>query len=481
MPTMTLDTTARWSYNGYGTDKEIAIFRNPSNSLKATVNSLSVYLGTVVGTCTAGEVASGDGSPFYTWITISGKKSNENYIANRVGITSFGSSGTYPIRSQTIMYTFTFKDNEVIIPPGGSASVLIRCPSTSDVKVLAMNANSQKDNGKSIVIEYKNIEDKKPTPENVSIKLQDATSYTATSIDFVVTSASSATNCNVILDGKTIVSNASMSNNRYYGRCSVTRTTNVNSGTHKLETQCRNGNSDWSGWVSCGVDCTVPSFIGNEPSIIVTSQTSGTLQFKSNYDVNFTIGTTAGTAYKDTNYSGPITLSSNSIKNYALEIKRKDNVKITNSATISGVDTTPPKITLTYELYGTTCYITAVADSECENWSYTCYERGSSSKIPVNIAGRGKTITATIKNLDPYTDGKVYEIYVQATKTANKIQGKSNYVYPEVIGGARIYDENEPGSIEDKYKSASIYIWLDGTWRSCMPYIYDNGKWKLGL
>lgn len=477
MAVIQIDSTNGWSYNGEGKYNSIAKFTNPDSKLKASISSIEAYLGTIKGTCTWGRNATGNGTPFYTDIEIDGIVSNSKYIDNVVGIKS-GDGGYYPDRAQIQKsYIFTF-NTPVIIQPKRTVDINIKCPSTGDGHVIAFNGVSSKSNGHYVTITYELVPDKQPTPSAPTISLQSNTSFTATSIDFTVTCSSKATHCDVYLDGSKVKSNATMSNNRYSGSVTVSRTTNTTNGNHRLYAFCRNDNSDWSSASNqLYVDCTVPSIYN--ASITPKSSNSGTLSFTSNYNVNYSLdNSTVRSVNKNTNPQATVTLISNDkTHRYLLEVKRQDNTKITNSTYISGVNTTPPNIVLTYEVYGTTCYITAKADCQCSNWVYTWKVKGSSSSSSKSVNTTGTSISAVIEKLDPGSNGQTYEIVVTAKKVENGITGESNKVFPEIIGGVEIFDE-----IQNKYKSATIYVWLNGEWRRCLPYVYEtsSNRWKLG-
>ena len=505
---MNVDRDNGWSYNGTGSLQNLTTFNNPSSTLKAYISRIDLYAGTVDGVCDVvnGTYSYGNGSPFDTHLEIGNYSSDTVRITRRTGTVYQSGVGTYPDWAQTDKYTFTFSP-EAVVSPGQSIRIRILCPSyPSNNQTLTINATSGRTNGKSISIYYENRPDKKKTPNTPSVSLQNSTSYTATTIDYVVTCSSTATHCNVKIyeengNTRTIVSNGVMTNNRYYGSCTVQRAVGYGNGLHYIVASCRNDNSDWTNdSTPLRVDCSVPRI--ESPKITTLSQTTGTLQFTSDYNVRFYLNnrylddTTAEVDPKK-----EVALSSGTVGDYTLEVRRSDNNKITNSTTIYNVSTVPPKIVLTYKLYGDVCYITVTADSSCNEWRYfygVVGEPKQEVKVKIDNEATGTSrITSIIENLSVGENGyQTYEIYAQAKKVSNNIEGTSNTVYPEISGGIRIYDEDEPvppvPSGEDpekwgekanlfRYKSATIYIWHDGSWKRYLPYVYSEKEWKLGL
>lgn len=454
MATMTLESTANWSYNATAKLTSIVTFKNPSSSERAEISSIVLYLGSVNGTCTAGRVVTGNGSPITTYLSINGTTSNNVTVTRVTGVTD---NPSYPIISQTDAYTFTFSP-AVSIAANSSASVLIQCPSGG--KVLAFNGKTKRDNGttkpngKPVTIYYENIPNIAPSPTSVTIS---CTSFTATKISWKVTTGSTATDCRVYLDGS-LNSTNSMSGNSASGTIS-----SVTSTVHTLRAEAKNNNSSWVGSNTITVDCTIPSIYNAR--ITPSSSTKGVLSFTSDYNINYSLdGTSLGSVNADVNPNKTVTLSNNQLASYTLSIARRDNTSITNSTIINNVDTRVPIITLSYKVNGTSCTFTATSNTTCNNWYYTL--DGAATSITNTST---TSVSGTINNLQV---NKTYTLIVYATKVSNNLQGVSNSVYPKATGCARIFDNNTS-------KVASIYIWVNGKWVPAIPYIWDNGVWKL--
>lgn len=446
MATMTLKSTSGWSYNATGKLTSIVTFKNPSSSERAEISSVVLYLGTVNGTCTAGDKVTGNGGSYTTYLSINETKSNTLTISKVMGVTG---NPSYPIVSQAQAYTFTFNP-AASVPANGSASILIQTPSGG--KVMGFN-------GKSITITYQNIPNIAPAPTSVTIS---CTSFTATSINWRVSTGSAATECRVYLDGS-LNSTKSMSGNSATGTMSSVRST-----THTLRAEARNRNSGWVGSNTITVDCTIPSIYNAR--ITPTSTATGTLSFTSNYNVNYSLeNVSLGTVNRNVNPNRPVNLKNNSLANYTLKIARTDNTVITNSTVITNVDARGPVITLSYTVTGTTCSVTATADSTCRDWTYSL--DGTSYSIS---AGSTNRVTFTINNM---TVNHRYTLIVYATRVSSGLRGSSSPVYPEPKGCVRIFDNNGNGSAASVY----IYVASRGSWVQAIPYVWQDGYgWRMG-
>lgn len=227
----------------------------------------------------------------------------------------------------------------------------------------------------------------------------------------------------------------------------------------------RTGSSTYSNTVSQQYDCTIPPIYNAK--ISPNSSTIGILSFTSSYNVQYYLDNNyLGTVNKNTNPNKSVSLKNNSLSNYTLKIARTDNTAITNSTTISNVDSRVPRITVSYNITGTTCTVTATADSTCNNWYYTL--DGVRYNLP---SGSRSSITFTIKNM---IVNHTYTLIVYATRTSSGLQGSSTPVYPEPKGCIRIFDGGSS-------KAASVYIWIPSRgWVAAIPYVWDDGEWKMG-
>ena len=290
-----------------------------------------------------------------------------------------------------------------------------------------------------------------PKPSSCTIT---CTSFTATTITYSISTGSTATNYRVYLDGSLT------------SATSRTGTLSVSSRTHTIRAEARNGASDWTGSNTVSVDCTRPSIYNAR--ITPTSSNTGTLSFTSNYRVNYNLGgTNLGTVNANSNPNKSVSLNSNTLRSYTLNVQRADNTAITNSTTISNVDTRLATIQLSYKISGTTFTLTATASAACYNWYYVLdgvsYFISSSST---------SSVTATISNL---TVNKQYSLYVYATRSSSGLRSTSNTVYPKATGSSRIWTGNS-------YSSCVVYICTNpsrNTWTMAIPYVWDNGGWKI--
>lgn len=241
---------------------------------------------------------------------------------------------------------------------------------------------------------------------------------------------------------------------------------NVSSTTHKLTVRGRRaGTNTYGTSSSVTYDCTRPSIYNAR--ITPTSINRGTLSFTSNYDIQYNLSgnSTTWVVAKNTNPNVSVNLTSNSLSSYTLTVARRDNTAITNSTTITNVDSRAPTITLSYKVTGTSCTFTATSNTTCNNWYYTL--NGTRYSI---TSGNTSSVTVTISNLQV---NKTYTLIVYATKVSNGIRGNSPSAYPKAVGCARIFDGGTT-------KSAAVYIYINGRWNAAIPYVWDNGRWKMG-
>lgn len=467
MAQMNIESTAGWSYNGKDVVAPICTFKNPSNTEKAEIYSVTLYLGTVRGTCTAGDHAYGDGGSFDTYVSIEGQKSEWQPITNVIGVIS-GSTGTYPNYEQmTQAYTFRFS-SAVVIPAGTNATISIKTPSTANSKVLALNGKttfsngSPISNGKQITVEYANVPNIAPKPTNVFITCTD---YTAERISWKAGCSGSVTNYKVYLDDVVKYNQNTTAN-------SITSSfINVSSSWHHIRVEVKNSNSEWVSSNTVYVDCTIPPI--EDPNIQVTTTNKGILKFTSTYDVRYFLdGTALGSVKANTNPQKTVTLKNNTISNYVLKVARSDNNKIENSRTIKNVDSTVAKITLTVNAQGGANYV-VTADKECSSWTYTITDSNNEVQKTYTIStpSGARQINGSLSNLEL---NKKYYMQFKATTKSSGLEAKSNICPFELSGGAQI---NTSDSNNASWKSAIPYVYDNGKWNQLIPYIWDGTEW----
>lgn len=466
MAQMNIESTAGWSYNGRDVVAPICTFRNPSNTEKAEIYSVRLYLGTVRGTCTAGDRAYGDGGAFDTYVNIGGQNSSTLTVSHVVGVTS-SSSGSYPNYAQMTERYYDFKfEPAVVILAGTNATISIKTPSTANSKVLALNGKttfsngSPNPNGKQITVEYANVPNIAPKPTNVSIICTD---YTATRITWKAGCSGNVTNYKVYLDDVIKYSQDTTAN-------SITSSFSVSSSWHSIRVEVKNSNSEWVQSSPVYVDCTIPPI--KDPKIEVTTTNKGVLNFTSTYDVRYFLDNTdLGSVKAGTNPKKTVTLKNNTISNYMLKVLRSDNNKIENSRSINNVDSIAAKLVLNAQVQGTSVVYEVTADKVCTVWDYVVYD--DNLHIVRNGTVTSKTgtlsIKGTIKGLEL---NKEYSLQFQAERKDNGVVSKSNTYRFETNGCVRIKVDNS-----QSWKIGIPYVYDNGKWNQLIPYIWNGTEW----
>lgn len=450
MAQITITYNPGFSYNGTNKEETIATFDNSNRSERVEISSVSVYMGSINGRCywPGGSTSTGNGGPFQTYVLINGTKSEIITVNNVVNTYNTSNGGTLPYLDQTRSYTLTFNP-AVSVPARSIATIKLKMP-RSGGQSMAYNWRN------GVTVTYTVIPNIAPSPTNVTIS---CTGFTSNSINWKVTTGSTATDCRVYLDNS-LHTTKGMSGTSVFGTMSSVKST-----THTIRAECKNSNSNWVGSNTVVVDCTIPPIYNAK--ISPNSSTTGTLSFTSSYNVQYYLDNNyLGTVNRNTNPNKSVSLKNNSLSNYTLKIARTDNTAITNSTTISNVDSRVPRITVSYNIIGTTCTVTATADSTCNNWYYTL--DGVRYNLP---SGSRSSITFTIENM---IVNHTYKLIVYATRTSSGLQGSSTPVYPEPKGCIRIFDGGNS-------KAASVYIWIPSRgWVAAIPYVWDDGEWKMG-
>lgn len=462
MAQMTIESTSGFSYNGTGDNAPIATFRNPSNSERAEISSLVIYLGSVRGTCTWGTIAYGDGGPFSTYVTINSVRSSSVTVNNTVG-TYTGRGGVTPDLGGTRAYTFTFS-SPVSVAAGSSATIYIQTPSTSNSKVMAFNGRTTYINGnhnpdgRAMTLTYTNIPNIAPAPSSVKIQCTD---YDANSITWKVTVSGSVTNYEIYRD-----------NNRVSTQSTTSKTltgtmTGVSSSFHNIYARAKNSNSAWVDSNVVTVDCTRPPI--NNASIRVITRNQGILNFTSTYQVQYLLNNTLlGTVNANTSPNATVNLNSNSISNYLLEVKRNDNKKINNTLTLKNVDSTVASITLNLTVEGMQVNYNARASKSCRAWQYRVLDERY-------VQVKSGTITnSTVTQVSSYLTGlevnKKYYLQVAAVTQSSGLATESNMVQFELKGCSRIWDGNE-------WTVGIAYVYDNDQWKQVIPYVWNGNEW----
>lgn len=449
-----------WSYSGDNRLNYLGTFRNPSSSEKAEINSLTVYIGTIRGECSWGDYVYGDGSSFSTYMKAGSYSSNSRTVSNVV-TTSLGAGGYTPNTSQCKACTFTFS-TPAVVSPGSSADLYIWCPSAGNNQAIAYRRYEPY----GITVSYQNIPNKKPNPTSVSITYTD---FTANSINWKVTTGSTATSCEVYLDD-VYKGTYSLSGNTATGVFS-----SISSSVHYIKASAVNGNSDrvWSSRVT--VDCTTPPI--NNLSITPTASNKGTLNFTSTYGVNYTLkgadGITYATGRVDANKNpkAQVSLRNNSTQKYTLYISRIDNSKIGNSKSTGDVSTRVAVISLTGEPGGLVYNFTATSDITCNKWNYVLRQLSSgATSSAVYKVDDATSASGIIRNLEANT---TYELYVEAVTKVSGIAAKSNVLRFTPQGFVRIAS----GASDGTQYTVFVYDDIDKKWKALVPYVWDGNNW----
>ena len=469
MAQMTIESTARFSYSGSGANESIATFKNPSNSERAEISSLVIYLGSVKGTCTWGDVVYGDGDSFSTYITINNVRSSIVTVNNTVG-TYTGSGGTAADLGDTRPYTFTF-NSPVSVGAGNSATIYIRTPSASNDKVMAFNGKTtyssggHNPKGRAMVLTYTNIPNIAPQPSNVRIECTD---WDATNISWKVTTSGSVTSYEIYRDNVRIsTQNTSLT--------TLTGTmTGVTSSFHNIYARAKNSNSAWVDSNVVTVDCTIPPI--NNASIKVTSTNQGILNFTSTYQVQYLLNNILlGTLNAGSTPNKIVTLNNNSLSSYVLQVYRTDNVKITNKIILNNVDTRVATLNLSLTTQGTQVDYTCKADYSCRAWQYRIYN-ANMGIIKTGIITTGTVISVTTELPQEVVSELQFNTpyYLQVTAIINSsgLLAESNLVMFTLQGVGRIWNGQT-------WKNGTAYVYYNEDWRLVIPYIYDGKDWVM--
>ena len=115
------------SYASYGPfmDQAIITYTN-TGTLAQLVHSITMPLGTGLGTYTAGSTVTGDGSAITFYVTAYGQESSHVTVSNQVGVAG---SPSYPPRSQMVAQTINFSGT-VRVEPGATVSFLFASNTT---------------------------------------------------------------------------------------------------------------------------------------------------------------------------------------------------------------------------------------------------------------------------------------------------------------------------------------------------------------
>lgn len=451
-----------WSYSGDNKLNYIGTFRNPSSSERAEIHSLTVHIGTIKGECSWGDHLYGNGSSFLTYMK-AGSYTSESRTVSNVVTTYRGSGGYTPNQSKCQPYTFTFSP-PAVVSARSSADLYIWCPSAGNNQAIAYRRFEPY----GITVSYTNVPNKKPNPSSVSITYTD---FTANSINWKVTTGSTATSCKVYLDD-VYKGTYSLSGNTAQGVFS-----GVSSSVHRLKAYAVNDNSDWVESSAVYVDCTIPPI--NNLSVKPTSSNKGTLNFTSTYNVNYTLKGYDGITYAtgkvnaNTNPGAQVSLRNNSEQKYTLYITRIDNSKIGNSKSTETIYTRVAVIKLTGEPGGLLYNFKATSDIMCNNWKYILKDVTTGDKrTGVYNTTDTTSTTGVIRNLKLNI---VYELYVEALTSVSGLASKSNTLRFIPQGFARISE----GTTGDDGKLYTVFVYepSDKKWNAVVPYVWDGNNW----
>lgn len=211
-------------------------------------------------------------------------------------------------------------------------------------------------------------------------------------------------------------------------------------------------------------DCRIPSL--SNVSLKVTGPTSGILSFYTNLDVDYYFN---GTYYGrgSGNISVSVSLSSETLKDYSLEVRRTSNSNITNSTTVKG-DTRSPIINLTASVAGLEVSFTTSSPVTCKDWKLV-YSGGDDSDTLVS----GQETSSWISSFSAKNPGSPYTLTAYGTSTVNGVTGKSNTITVTPTGCARVFID------KDNSRATAVFIYTGGRWQTAVPYIYYNGKWNM--
>lgn len=486
MSTLEIASTAGWTYNGTGNLTNIGTYTNPDNSQKIKINSLTIYLGTVRGTCNTGTTATGNGSAFYTYIYINNIKSNLVEVKNVVGTLS-SSKGSYPNRSETQPYSFTFS-SDVIVNAGSSFTIKIKTPTSADSQVMALNGDKNNKGGQYMTLNYDSIPNISPVPSNLNLRVNsfgaDAQNNREPWANCTVSANSVFTDFIIyyIANG---ISYDAYKNSISSGTTAISNDINIKDTICELYVKAKNNNSNWVESNHVIIDCTRPTV--SELSLKVISSNVGTLYFKSDFNINYTFlwpdgysgnpGEQSSFAVKNVYINKNVQLIRNTIEQYYLILYREStpgNYNIGNSYTITNINTQLPNITLTGELFGTTLNFRAVADRVCNDWRYTLKNTSTGTTLisPILTSGTS-SITGVLSQLEPNVQ---YIIEISAKDKNSNLTGYSNEITFKTTGCSRIFTKGQ-------WKTAKVYIFNKNmqSWRAAVPYVYNsiNKRWDI--
>ena len=443
-----------FSYNGTGSSEYIGSFTNPSSTEKCEISSLSLYLGSIDGTChwPGGTTSSGNGGSFNTYVTVGGRKSNTQTVNNSVGI-RYLSQGNLPQLNDTKLYTFTFSP-AVSINAGSSVSIYLQTPSSGNNRTMAYNYKS------GITINYTIIPNIKPAPTSVTIRCTD---YDSTSITWSVSVNGTATNYEVYIDN---VRKSTSTSGTFSG---------VSSSYHNIYARAKNGNSAWVDSKVVTVDCTKPPI--NSAKIDVTTSSQGILNFNSQssndrnkYNVQYYLNNAyLGTLSAGDTPNKSVTLTNNSLSNYTLLVKRTDNTKITNSVTLKNIDTRKASLNLTLNAEGMNVNYKCTANMICKSWQFIVYTQQNNTIVRTGMINAGTT-TSVSSELSDLQVNTPYYLQVTAITNSSNLLTESNRVAFELKGVSRIWDGNS-------WRAGVVYVYDGKKWQQVIPYIYDGNEW----
>lgn len=460
MSQTTINYNPGFSYNGTGNNAYIGSFTNPSTTEKCEISSLSLYLGSINGTCywPGGTTSSGNGGSFNTSVTVGGKTSNTQTVNNSVSI-RYLSQGNLPQLNDTKLYTFTFSP-AVSINAGGSVNIYLRAPSSGNNRTMAYNYK------KGITINYTIIPNIKPAPNSVTIK---CTSYDATTINWGVSVSGSVTNYEVYIDN--VNKNSQNTTNK-----TITGTfSNVSSSYHNIYAKAKNDNSSWVNSNVVTVDCTKPPI--NSAKIDVKTSSQGILNFnsqsssdKSKYNVQYYLNNAyLGTLTAGDTPNKSVTLTNNSLSNYTLLVKRTDNTKITNSVTLKNIDSRKATLNLTLNVEGMNVNYNCKANMLCKSWQFIVYTQQNNTIVRTGLINSGSTtsVSSVLSDLQVNTP---YYLQVTAITNSSNLSTESNRVAFELKGVSRIWDGNS-------WRAGVVYVYNGKEWQQVIPYIYNGNEW----
>lgn len=241
---------------------------------------------------------------------------------------------------------------------------------------------------------------------------------------------------------------------------------NLSPTIHTVYLWAKRVNGPWGQSPTVTWDCRRPAI--NNAKITVTDNTSGILSLAT--DINSSVWFEGVYVGNTQNYRGTfnVNLSENTNRSYNITLQRLDNTRIDNSTTIN-CDTTYPIIKLTSVVEGLDIVYTAESDVPCRNW-YLLLNDGTRIVNTTTTATTKCTFRVTgVPNVP--ISGTAY-----ATKDSNNVTYHSNTVTNTPTGCARVF--TEPTSVPTP-AAVFVYDEKQQKWLSAVPYVYDNGQWKM--